>query len=305
MPPPAGAKICIRCKQDCSTRPRTKDAQGRYLCRACQEGAAAKPELDPIPIADEPLPVALLEEPAPVALGLQKCPSCGSSIPHGGALCVQCGFDVRKGAQLATEQGAVKEESPRPPRQGKCGKCGYSLKGLKEPRCPECGTVVGKLTDREKRNIESAKAAKWAYLKPVIHMAVGFGVAAVVCISMGRPEGLIVYGVRYLIEMPIGILVFVACCFAWVGFDTSLHLVLLRLAGLWAIMGVVSMLSGLIPIWIVPLAMWVLAYAGLLADSMEVDVQDGIIIAVLTLGAKFIIGISVIAWLIDHGYLDG
>ena len=32
-------KICIRCHEDCSNRPRVKDPDGRYICRACLERA--------------------------------------------------------------------------------------------------------------------------------------------------------------------------------------------------------------------------------------------------------------------------
>jgi hypothetical protein len=176
----AGTKICIKCKEDCSDRPRTKDAQGRYLCRACQDaGAAAEAEEGPLAIAVDSLPTGLLESAKPVPLGLQACPSCGSSIPYGGALCVQCGFDVRKGAKIGTAQGpAPTEQSAIPARQGKCGKCGYSLSGLKQPRCPECGTPVGRLSDRERRKRENAETVKWSYLKPLIHIAVGLGGAA-------------------------------------------------------------------------------------------------------------------------------
>ncbi len=36
MPAPAGsAKTCVHCKQDCSNRPRVRDAQGQYACKDC------------------------------------------------------------------------------------------------------------------------------------------------------------------------------------------------------------------------------------------------------------------------------
>src|SRR5437867_10526512 len=34
-----GAKICVACGEDCSNRPRTKDAKGRYFCKPCYEKA--------------------------------------------------------------------------------------------------------------------------------------------------------------------------------------------------------------------------------------------------------------------------
>src|SRR5258708_4962588 len=42
MSSPSSAKVCIKCGSDCSGKPRTKDAQGRYTCKACLDAAQHK-----------------------------------------------------------------------------------------------------------------------------------------------------------------------------------------------------------------------------------------------------------------------
>src|SRR4051812_22034747 len=71
MPETATPKTCIRCGADCAGKPRTRDSQGRYMCRPCYESAqrAADPELGASPgqAEDASLLHALAaEEAAPV-----------------------------------------------------------------------------------------------------------------------------------------------------------------------------------------------------------------------------------------------
>jgi hypothetical protein len=47
-------------------------------------------DLDDIPIQNEPPPV-------------QNCPSCNASLSTGAVLCIQCGYDLRKGAKVPTQ----------------------------------------------------------------------------------------------------------------------------------------------------------------------------------------------------------
>lgn len=307
MSPPAGspAKICTRCGQDCSNKPRTKDAQGRYTCRACYDAMMAKAaarqpvaatattEPDPLPFADDPLPADLLEEAAPAA-GLQICPSCQSSMPHGAPICVQCGFDTRAGKQLGTALGVVQEETAVPPRGGKCGKCGYSLKGLKEKRCPECGTLIGRLTDRERRNRENAETVKWAYLKPVIQFGVGILGIMLYLTAMGEPDRILFHLVSYAIEVPIGVVVFLLCCAMWIGFDAPIHLIALRLAGVYALTNLTSVVVGLVPIWFVGRTIVLAVYIGMLAESLDLEIQDAVIVGLLTFLVKVLIVAAIV-----------
>ena len=126
-------KICIWCKQDCSTKPRQKDNQGRYLCREC-----VKPYLDAM--KSEPAPrrsgtgdtaaipitpdsgVATSERPSGDLLDRQvakvsdTCPSCNRPMSHGAVICVHCGYNTETGRQLRSRvmlQKAPKKEKPK------------------------------------------------------------------------------------------------------------------------------------------------------------------------------------------------
>ena len=90
MPPTSSAaKICIRCNQDCSAKPRTKDPAGRYTCKSCLEQAqlaaknvpriaaprqAAPPAARPDEPDDNAMMAKLLEE---SAAAFEPCAGCG------------------------------------------------------------------------------------------------------------------------------------------------------------------------------------------------------------------------------------
>src|SRR5262245_13813492 len=101
------AKICIRCGTDCSGRPRTKDEQGRYTCKACLEAHAAKarsakppsPPRAPEPIApadagDGGAGEYLLADDSAASAASQggPCPDCGTYLPPEAQVCMSCGF---------------------------------------------------------------------------------------------------------------------------------------------------------------------------------------------------------------------
>ena len=44
------------------------------------------------------------------------------------------------------------------PEHARCGQCGYRLRGLREPRCPECGTAF------DPAKIRNAFIAQWPRL---------------------------------------------------------------------------------------------------------------------------------------------
>jgi len=289
-------KVCIKCGTDCTGKPRTKDPTGRYTCRPCFEATAKAPPPAPPVAEDDALPIGLVEDAVPIlTVGLQTCPSCQSSVPHGSAICVQCGYDLIKGKAIKIDTSIPKEESAVPAREGKCGKCGYSIKGLKAPRCPECGTLIGRLTDRERRDRENAQTVKWAYLKPLIHLAIGLLGAGIFYGAMGEPELIGFHVFRYVITVPIGVIIFLACCYLWIGFDAPVHLLCLRLAGVYALVDLSAIFASFIPVWPVQAAIVTFAYIGLLAESLDLDIQDAVIVGIITSGAKVVIGFALIA----------
>ncbi|MFO0860986.1 MAG: zinc ribbon domain-containing protein [Phycisphaerales bacterium] len=78
------------------------------------------------PAKPDPLPLAAEE-----ADSLAACPACTAELRRGAVLCVSCGARVGK---IETTVSAAA------PTRAACAKCGYDLSGVKEARCPECGS---------------------------------------------------------------------------------------------------------------------------------------------------------------------
>lgn len=124
MPDPApSAKICTVCREDCSSRPRTKDLQGRYTCKSCLErGAAAKPSTParPAPAAPPPPPPIPLEDdvpasfwndlPAQSAAAMVPCPNCSAQLTADAVICLSCGHNRQTGKAKKIRVGTAKRE---------------------------------------------------------------------------------------------------------------------------------------------------------------------------------------------------
>lgn len=127
-----GQKICEVCGEDCSGRPRTKDARGRYTCMRCMEelktvstGAAVAGAAEPVPtedaidlgenVDDDDGIFGLEKEAAPAAVAAApaglNCPACGMrfGIPNA-TECMRCGYNTETGKRPKAPK------APRAPR---------------------------------------------------------------------------------------------------------------------------------------------------------------------------------------------
>ncbi|MCA9289201.1 MAG: hypothetical protein KDA05_11485 [Phycisphaerales bacterium] len=335
---PGPAKMCVVCRRDCAGRPRTKDAAGRYVCIDCVErikvrraAEAAVLEPDPIDPANEPvdittsladdtrpaprpgasdhrnhppaepedsgiIPLASDDGLGPAASGLdapRTCPNCSILLARHAVICTACGYDTRSGHLLAGPD----EGGP------KCVSCGYSLKGIKNQRCPECGTLN---TRQNKRALAEAKAARdvvrEAYTKPLIMFGVGLAISVVAAmIGAGSLSAgftaTAAYLIAYAIYVPLGVAVFLLCCLVWLGFDAPIHLIALRLAAVYAVTDAVGVFVAFIPLGIIQMAIIVIVHVGLLQDMLELDLTDAILVGLLTFGARLIIFLFAVAWI--------
>lgn len=135
------AKVCGICKLDCSARPRTKDAQGRYFCKACLDKQGAKPAAapataakprrqeptsDPAELNDQNLMAMLVDE--SLSKAAANCPGCRRPFKADAVLCTHCGFN-RQTAQV-TQTQLLKAELPKEPgvavKAGKVAAAGMS-----------------------------------------------------------------------------------------------------------------------------------------------------------------------------------
>jgi hypothetical protein len=130
-------KVCVHCGVNCEGRPRVKDADGRYACKACFDRIAAGDQSNAA--ATAPVVKVVANARAPAAVGsnrpatspsvaqvdddamdlsalvsaekqasenvhyaeMQRCPHCNAVAPAGSRICTGCGFDTQTGAVAA------------------------------------------------------------------------------------------------------------------------------------------------------------------------------------------------------------
>ncbi len=146
----AAGKVCVHCGVNCEGRPRVKDADGRYACKACFDRIAAGGP--PAQAASAPAVKVVASTKTPAAVGsgraasnasvaqidddamdlsslvsaekqasenvhfaeMQRCPHCNALAPAGSRICTGCGFDNQTGA-VAAKTKVFKQPSEKIP----------------------------------------------------------------------------------------------------------------------------------------------------------------------------------------------
>ncbi len=150
QPAAAGGKVCMICGADVAKKPRVKDEHGRYMCEgmceqaarernraAAEKAAAPKPASAPKPAAsrtvapppiidnDDMMANLLSESPA---ASTSACPGCGSAMPGGALVCMNCGYNARVGKAAKTNIVKMPKASQMPvPRRKSSGEFGPSF----------------------------------------------------------------------------------------------------------------------------------------------------------------------------------
>ncbi|MBM4108650.1 MAG: hypothetical protein FJ255_07530 [Phycisphaerae bacterium] len=264
MSTPIQAKICSRCGEDCSNKPRQKDRQGRYVCADCASTRAPQPPPDgTIPLADDAGPIGVAPyDPSPA-------PIPGVAAP---------GIEARLGSSG-------------------CPSCGYDLRGLKKARCPECGML---LTRGEVRRVreeqDSRRVARRAYLRPAViagacmlplAVLLGFsaGVDGLLAVAAGVGGGTLAAGVIY-----------VFCGLVFLGFDPPLRLVAVQLAAvvsgtlltLVLLVGGLALVGGM-PTTLLRFGVPALVCVVLVHSELDLELQDAGILGIPTALAVLVV----------------
>lgn len=299
---PAPAKICIRCGQDCSKRPRTKDLQGRYTCRDCLEKAqkqAAAPAHqmaapagaarmgDPIPLEDAGDPNLMdmllqdaVKEQAKVTAS--PCPGCGNPLRSDTAICVNCGYNTRTGAVVKTKQAKAEEINPE---------------------------ALAKAKGLQRERELAAAAARMEYIKPIIMIVAGLTITSLLLGSMEGGGGAATVGtylMLYGISAFLTVVAYLLCVIMWLGSDAPLILIITRLMGICAVMDVLlvgifarlPMGFGIIGLgyrYALPL----IVYAAFLTHIMEIDWEEALMVGVITGVVKVVGTIMIWVWLLN------
>ncbi len=309
-------KSCVFCRLDCSGVPHMRDKQGRYACTACVEaerqrrtaansgssaparelagvgtnGAslhAADKAQSGYDLADGPEPAPAdgtipltPAEPAPTGAET-TCPVCIIRMPPDLGRCVQCGYDPKVGVQSSRKvrKTRTKEGAFRPI----CSQCGYDMTGVPGTRCPECGTVC-ELGRRAYDRSESRRIAMWSYLKPAIMFVVGFaGILGLLALT-GEMSMLGFYITKWITFVPLGVAAFFVCCLLWLGFDAPFHRVALELAGIYAVVDLISLaVYCVVPFYLVNGLVVYFVYIALLASFLDLDYSDAVAVAFINL----------------------
>lgn len=193
-------------------------------------------------------------------------------------ICVNCGYDRRKGYRPEVGVGAT------PTTRGTltCGQCGYSMQGLRDKRCPECGSIARAKNWRDYSREESKRVTQWAYLTPAIMLGVGTLVSVLVLWGTGRTDMIPILAAQWGLSAVLGTAAFFVLCVMWLGFDAPMHLTALRLVAIDAVFAAAFLTLGAM-IGAVPLAGWIfgLIYIVVVAKMLDIEYVEAFVLGVL------------------------
>ena len=297
------ARVCARCRGPLEG---VREGLADLYCDACGRALAAaaqrkRAEAAPVPAATKPAPLPtpvkhakaavsaapvlpVSDEDPSVKIVTRICLSCSHTVHADNPVCAYCGWDVRKGLPKKFKE---MEAAPKPT----CRKCGYELTGLKTNVCPECGTR-NRLTARgAELDKNSREITKWAYLRPALML--GGGVGGLVLFygirHSSEPWFMVFAVVSFAINAVVLWVVYTLCGLGWIGLDMPHHLSALRLSGILAVATLLLAVLGLVPAPVLALGIAGFAFVWMLHQEMDLEFQDAVIIAILTMGAVIVV----------------
>jgi hypothetical protein len=251
----------------------TLPRQGRKcICRACGDALIARgsarnttPSIDNIdpdatvaieasqviddapPATDDgegPIPIEAFEPEAS-----KSCPVCKRTMAVDLNRCPHCGFDPSEG--VASSSLVEKSHGTGGPAL-RCGNCGYDLAGIRDMRCPECGTPVP-LRSPNKALSSGQSAFGRDYAEALALLAIGAAGVLVLRALQDDVAGAVATVALIPVVTLIGLAIYQVCCVAWIGMGAAWYINAVRLAGVFGMTFFASMLFGLIPLFYIPL----------------------------------------------------
>jgi hypothetical protein len=307
------AKVCVVCKEDCSKRPRTKDAQGRYVCEACVQKLQAKLEAQPAAEAAPSAPAVAkrsgdrqfvqqdaktFDKPLGLEGGLadtsvRRCPACEAEMEYAGRICKSCGHDLSslRLNKVPKDLAARMKGQLNVPAQTTCKGCGYDMRGAPSDVCPECGKKLRMPKNQSMLDSEK-QARRELYRPPIILMIVGWVLTIGLLATLGSaaPEAILIAFLGWLVIVPIAMAAFWVCSLFYIEYDAPWHATALRLAGIYAAVQVPTALGtavGIRAFGILGLGLLWLLYMKVLELELHEAIVMGIVTRVLIFGVTF------------------
>lgn len=232
-----GGKVCRFCGEDCSARPRVKDADtGRYACRPCAEQAAAQADQQAAARAtaaqrSRAARVASMPAPAGPAFdpdsGGRVCTNCGSTVAASAAKCGGCGFDFATGKAAGMIEA---KPAPRPKAAVPGGRIG--------------GKAGGKSGATSKRRSSGEIGQDPLSAHPWISTLVGVGAVAGLGVLAAQAADPSLAAILWIVAFAVSLLVYVGAIFgAFRDGSTG-----------W---GVVNAASAVLPVLLLALLYWI------------------------------------------------
>jgi len=256
-----------------------------------EDPADPAPEDEGYGIAPDGAPTyELAPDEAPRAI--VACGACGAPMLERHTVCGRCGMDRKAGAATSSLSQHTRE---RGRRVLKCGNCGYDMAGVPSLVCPECGERADTSFHRRTRRQASRDATLGMWLKPGLMFVIGAGIMVLVKLIFATPADALQYLAQFAVTVPVGIAVLFACSLIWIGFDQPFHVQALGLAGVYAVYDVLLLVLGaVLPnfMWIVALVLAFVAMVALLADVLDLEIPDAIILALLTNAVWLVVALA-------------
>ncbi len=161
--------------------------------------------------------------------------------------------------------------------------------------------------NRQKDLEAGEQAARMEYIKPVVMLLVG-GLVVMGLYLMATPEdpdgisGAVLaasYPIGLAIELVVGVVGLWVAATLWLGGAGPLGLAIVRLAGIYAMTDLISIVVAPLAIlgWLIVVALYVV----MLAWLFEFDIKESIIVALITFLLKFFAGIVIFSLIMGFG----
>jgi hypothetical protein len=231
------------------------------------------------------------EEAPPPGATLKPCADCGRLIPGDSKKCIHCGHG-----------GGPPPPPPPDAPPLPCAFCQYDLRGSPGGKCPECGKQQPRTSRRARDEMMARDITRHDIKRCLIYIAAGVALIGGLALMNGGLEGLAWSMARFGTSVVVSFIVYVICGVIWVGLDGGLGILSLRVAA--------AVSAAYLSLILVGFAIYVFAclgfvgivvpfivYASMLWELCELDLQDAVIVSIVTMGATVGTWLAIVAML--------